>query len=167
MKSIRFRFLVAALAVVLGTAIAKSQTPGDAPPPPMHGYGHEFGMGDHMMGFFADYLNLSDAQQAQMKTIMQKEHPAMKTYFQQSRQIDQQLTHYVQGTFDEAKVRTLATQKAQLEVEMTVQRTRIHNELFQVLTADQQTKMKEMQARHEARMAKHMHGAPPAAPDQE
>jgi Spy/CpxP family protein refolding chaperone len=167
MKSIRFRFLVAFLAVLLGTAIAKSQAPGDAPPPPMHGHGHEFGMGDHMMGFFADYLNLSDAQQAQMKTIMQKEHPAMKPLFQQSRQIDQQLKQYVEGTFDEAKVRALATQKAQLEVEMTVQRTRIHNELFQVLTTDQQAKMKEMMARHEARMAKHMHGAPSAPPEQE
>jgi len=162
MKSIRFRLLIAGLAVLLGTAIAKSQTATDAlPPPPMHGHGHEFGMGEHM-GFFADYLNLSDAQQTQMKAILQKEHPTMKPLFQQSRQIEQQLHQYVEGTYDEAKVRALATQKAQVEVEMTVQKTRIHNELFQVLTADQQAKMKDLEARHEARMQKHMQHAPPA-----
>ena len=39
MKSIRFRLLIAAMAVLLGSAIAKSQTATDAPPPPpMHGH---------------------------------------------------------------------------------------------------------------------------------
>jgi len=53
-----------------------------------------------------------------------------------------------------------------VEVELTVQRTRIHNELFQVLTTDQQAKMKEFEARREARMQKHMQEAPPAPPEQ-
>jgi periplasmic protein CpxP/Spy len=170
MKSIRFRLLIAAVAVLLGTALAKSQTPADPPPPPMHGHGHEFGRGERMMGFFADYLDLSDAQRAQMKTIMQKEHPAMKPLFQQSHQIDLQLRQYAEGTYDEPKVRALAAQKAQVETELTVQKTRIHNELFQVLTADQQAKMKDFQARHEARMQKHMQEhmqeAPAAPPEQ-
>ena len=165
MKSIRFRLLIAAVAVLLGTAISKSQTTDAPPPPPMHG--HEFGMsGGHMMGFFADYLNLSDEQRAQMKAILHKEHPAMKPLFEQAHQIDLQLRLYAEGTYDEAKVRVLAAQKAQLEVEMTVQKTRIHNELFQVLTPDQQAKMKEMEARHEARMERHMQEAPPAPPEE-
>ena len=166
MKSIRFRLLIAVVAVLLGTAISKSQTT-DAPsppPPPMHG--HQFGMGEHMLGFFADYLNLSDEQQAQMKTILHKEHPAMKPLFEQAHQIDLQLRQYAEGTYDEAKVRALAAQKAQLETEMTVQKTRIHNELFQVLTPDQQAKMKEIEARHEARIERHMHNAPPAPPEE-
>ena len=37
MKSIRVRLLVAALAVLLGGAIAKSQTADATPPPPRHG----------------------------------------------------------------------------------------------------------------------------------
>ena len=75
MKSIRYRFLVAALAVMLGSALAKSQT-ADAPPPPsMHG--HEFGMEGHRMGFYAKYLNLTDDQKAQMKAVMHKERPTM------------------------------------------------------------------------------------------
>ena len=166
MKSFRFRFLMAALAVLLGAAIAKSQTAADAPPPPpVHGHG--FGMGEHMLDFFADYLNLSDTQQAQIKTILQKEHPAVKPLMHQSRLIEAQLRQYVTGTYDEAKVRALAAQKAQVEVELTVQRARIHNELFQVLTADQQAKMKEFLARRDARWQKHMRNAPPAPPEEQ
>jgi Spy/CpxP family protein refolding chaperone len=169
MKLIRFRLLIAAMAVLLGTTIAKSQTAADAPPPPpMHGHG-QWGMGgEHMMGFFAKRLDLTEAQQAQVKTIMQKEHPVMKPLFQQSRQIELQIRQYAEGTYDEAKVRALAAQQAQVQVELTVQKTRIHNELFQVLTPDQQAKMKEMEARHEARMhtAKHAHDAPPASPEE-
>jgi Spy/CpxP family protein refolding chaperone len=43
-----------------------------------------------------------------------------------------------------------------------VQETRIHNELFQLLTADQQAKMKEFEANREARMQQRIQNAPPA-----
>jgi protein CpxP len=169
MKSIRVRLLIAATAVLLGTALAQSQSADAAaapPPPPPHSRG-QWGMDVHMMGFFADYLNLTDAQQTQMKTVMQKEQPAMKPLFQQAHQVDQQLRQYVEGAYDEAKVQALASQKAQIEAQITVAQTRLHNELFQVLTPDQQGKMKEMEARHQARMAKHMQSAPPAPTDQQ
>jgi Spy/CpxP family protein refolding chaperone len=161
MKSFRFRLLVAAMAVLLASAIANSQTTTDAPPPPaMHEHG--YGMHGHEMGFFAKALNLTDDQKAQMKTIMQKEHPTMKPLFQQERQIDQQLRQYVEGPYDEAKVRALAAQKSQVETELTVAHTRIHNQMYQLLTADQQSKLKEMEANHQARMQKHMQEATPA-----
>jgi len=164
MKSIRFRLLIAAMAVLLSSVIAKSQTTTDAPPPPMHGHG--YGMHGQMMGFFGKALNLTDEQKAQMKTIMQKEHPSMKPLMQQQHLVDQQLRQYVEGAYDEAKVRTLATQKAQIQVELTVAQTRIHNQLYQLLTTDQQAKLKQMEANHEARMQRHMNQAPPAAPEQ-
>jgi periplasmic protein CpxP/Spy len=165
MKSIRFRLLTAVMAVLLGSAIAKSQTAADAPPP-MHDHGHEFGMHGDMMGFFSKALNLTDDQKTQMKAIMQKERPTMKPLMQQEHQIEQQLRQYVEGTYDDAKVRALAAQKSQVEVELTVAHTRVHNQMYQLLTADQQSKLKEMEANHEARMQKHMQEAPPAAPEQ-
>lgn len=164
MKSIRSRFLIAFLAVLLGTAIAKSQTAENAPPPPMHGHG--FGIEGHGMGFFAQKLNLTDDQKTQMKAIMQKEHPTMKPLHQQERQIEQQLRQYVGGTFDEAKVSALAAQKAQIQAQITVQETRIHNELYQLLTTDQKAQLKEMEANHEARMQRRMNQEPPASPEQ-
>ncbi|HUA15537.1 MAG TPA: Spy/CpxP family protein refolding chaperone [Verrucomicrobiae bacterium] len=170
MKSILTRLLMATMAVFLVTALAQSQTSDDnaAPPPPAYGHRH-FGMGAPMMERFASKLDLTDAQKAQMKTIMQKQRPAMKPLLQQSRAIDEQLRQYVEGTYDEAKVRTLATQKAQIEAELTVQRTRVHNELYQVLTPDQQTQLKQMEATHQARMQQRMQermNAAPPAPDQ-
>jgi len=164
MKSIRFRFLIAALAVLMGTAVTRAQSTDDAPPVhPMHG--HEFGMGGPMMGHWAKKLNLTDEQKTQMHAIMQKEHPTMKPLFQQERQIDLQLRQYVEGTFDAAKVQALAAQKAQIQVQLTVAQTRIHNELYQLLTADQQTQLKQMEANHEARMQQRMqqHQAPPSS----
>jgi Spy/CpxP family protein refolding chaperone len=101
-----------------------------------------------------------------MKAVMQKQHPVMKPLFEQQHQIDVQLRQYVEGTFDQTKVQALATQKAQVEAQITVQQTRIHNQLYQMLTADQQTKVKELEAQHEARMQQHMQQEPPAPPEE-
>ena len=165
MKSIRFRLLIAAMAVLLGSALAKSQTAADAPPPPpmhSHGYGAHY----HRMGFFGKALNLTDDQKTQMKAIMEKERPAMKPLHQQERTIDEQLRQYVEGNFDAAKVQALAAQKAQIQVELTVAETRIHNQWYQLLTPDQQAQLKQMRANHEARMNQHMQEAPPSPPEQ-
>src|SRR5947209_15210990 len=121
MKSIRIRLLVAAFAVLTASLVARSQTADEAPPAHMHG--HEFAGGEHMMGFFAKKLNLTDDQKAQMKAIMQKEHPTMKPLFQQEHQLDTQLRQYVEGNFDQAKVQALAQQKAQVQAQLTVQET--------------------------------------------
>lgn len=158
MKSLRFRFLIATLAVLLGSALMHAQSSDDAaavpaPPAHEHAWGGPHG---HMMGFFSKKLNLTDEQKTQMKTIMQKEHPAMKPLFQQSHQIDLQLRQYVEGNFDAAKVQALATQKAQIQVQLTVAQTKLHNELYQVLTSDQQAQLKQMEANHEARMQERM-----------
>jgi Spy/CpxP family protein refolding chaperone len=129
-------------------------------------HGHEFGM-FHMIGFFAKNLDLTDAQKAQMKDIVEKERPTLKPLMEQSHQVEQQLHQYEEGSYNEGKVRTLAAQQSKVELELTVQRTRIHNELYQVLTADQQSKLKELEAEHQARMQQHMQDGPPAPPSEE
>lgn len=165
MKSIRFRVLVAALAVLMGAALSKAQSTDTTTAPPMHR--HEMGMGEgHMMGFFAKYLDLTDAQRTQMKDVMHKEHATMKPLMQQEHQLDQQLRQYVEGTYEEAKVQALVSQQAQTLVQIKVQETRIHNELYQLLTPDQQAKMKEFEAKHEERMQKHMQRASENAPQE-
>ena len=164
MKSIRIRLLIAAMAVLIGSTIARSQTAEAVSAPPVRA--HAFGMGDGMR-FFSKQLNLTDDQKTQMKSILQKEHPAMKPLMQQQRQIDQQLRQYVEGTFDQEKVQALATQKAQIQAQMTVQETRIHNQLYQVLTTDQREQLKQLEAQRQQRMEQRMKQASPAATEQE
>jgi Spy/CpxP family protein refolding chaperone len=164
MNSIRFRFLLAALAVVLATTLAQSQTSDAAPPPPMHGP-DGFGM-HHMLDYFTKALNLTQDQQTQAKATIQKEMPTLKPLFQQEHQIQLQLRQYAEGTYDAAKVQALAQQKAQIQAQLTVQETRVHNELYQLLTPDQQTQLKQLQATHEARWQKHMQEAAPPPPEE-
>ena len=163
MRTIRYRLLAAAVAVLLGTALGKAQTAEDAPPPPPPG--HEFGMG-HMMQFWAKKLNLTDEQQTQMKAVLQKERPNLKPLMEQERQIDTQLRQYVEGTYDAAKVQALAAQKAPIHVQLEVAHTRIMNELYQLLTPDQRSQLKQMEANREARMQQHMGQEPPPPPEQ-
>jgi len=143
MKSIRFRFLVAALAVMLGAAIVNSQTADATAPPPMHGHGYGMeGHEGHMMGFFAKYLE-SDRRTAHPNERRHGERALHnETADAAGYQMDQQLKQYVEGTYDEAKVQALVSQQAQTLVQVKVQETRIHNELYQLLTPDQQAKMR-------------------------
>lgn len=164
MKTLRFRLLVASLAVLLATALAQSQTAADAPPPPPPGHGPGFGLGH--WGFFAKQLNLTDEQRAQMKATLQKEHPTIEPLFRQDHQIDLQLRQYAEGTFDADKVQALAAQKAQIQSQITVAETRIHGELYQLLTPEQQSQLKQLEAEHEARMQQHMQSGQ-APPDEE
>jgi len=118
-----------------------------------------------MMGLYAKYLNLTDDQRAQMKAVMEKERPTLKPLIQQIHQMEQQLKPYEEGTFDETKVQPLVAQQSQTMVQLKVEETRIHNELFQLLTPDQQTKMKQFEANRQARMQQHAQAAP--SPDEQ
>jgi periplasmic protein CpxP/Spy len=128
----------------------------------MHGRGGHGGFDfDHLLGFYSDYLDLSTAQQDQAKAIWAKEKSSLEPLMQQMHQ-NHQAMHALEatGTFDEAKTRALATQNAQTMIELQVQHARIKNELTQILTPDQKTKLQQFEAKREARMKDHM-GAPP------
>jgi periplasmic protein CpxP/Spy len=162
MRSIRFRVLVAAVAVLLGTALAKSQTSETAPPSaPMHG---PWMMGEHMLNHFAKVLNMTDDQQAQAKSVLQKEEPTLKALFQQQHQIDAQLHQNAEGTYDAKQVQTLAQQKAQIQQQMTIEETQLHHQLYQLLTPEQQTQLKQIEADRQARMQQHMEDGPAPPP---
>lgn len=136
MKLTRNKILVAAFAVLLIGAAALSQTVSRSGR--MWGQGSS---GGHMLGFFTHYLDLTDAQQAQIKTILEKEKPAIQPLLEQIGEGRKQLRVLEQSdTFDEAKVRALVAQNSQTINELIVQKTRIHSELFQVLTPEQKAK---------------------------
>ena len=97
---------------------------------------------------------------------MQKERPTLQPLFEQVHQMEQQLKPYEQGTYDAAKVQAAVAQQSQTLVQLKVEETRIHNELFQLLTPDQQSKLKEFEANRAARMQQRMQNAPPASSEE-
>ena len=146
----RFKVLTTILAVALCAAMAFSQTA--VKTGPGMGFG---GFGAHMLGFYADYLDLTDAQQAQVKDILAKEKPTIHPLIQQFAQAHQQMSQFEQaGTFDEAKVR--ASQQSLSMTELLVQKARIKSELMAVLTPEQKDKMAKLEARCAARLQKHL-----------
>lgn len=147
MKARSLKILAVAAVLVLGVAALAQGMHG--------GMDHEFG--GHMLHFFSDYLDLTSAQQDQVKAIMEKEKPAIQSAMQQMGQFHSQMrTLEEASTFDEAKVRALAVQQSQAMTEMIVEKARIKNEMLQVLTPDQKTKLAAFEAKHEQRMQHHM-----------
>ena len=141
---------IAALAIVLIAGIAIAQPHGGP-----HGGGDFFG--GPMLGFFTDYLDLSDAQQAQIKQIIAKEKPALQPLFKEEMQSHEQMMQLIEsGSFDEAKAQAIATQGAQLRAQLEVQHARIASEAYQVLTPDQKTKLAQFIAKRQQRFQQHM-----------
>jgi Spy/CpxP family protein refolding chaperone len=145
MKFVRSKMSLVALAIVLVTGVAIAQRPGGP-----HGGGDFFG--GPMLGFFSDYLDLTDAQQAQIKAIIAKEKPALKPLFEQEMQSHEQMLQLIQSsTFDEAKATAIANQAAQIHAQLEVQHALIASQAYQVLTADQKTKLAQFIAKREQR----------------
>jgi protein CpxP len=146
MKSTRTRILTIGAAVMLVVAAAIAQGPHHGGP------GGEF---HHLLR----QLNLTADQHAQVKAIFQKEKPAMEPLMQQMRQNhDSMKALEAAGPFDEAKVTALATQNSQTMIQLQVEHERVKSEILAILTADQKTKLAQLEAEHEAHMGQH---APP------
>lgn len=150
MKSTHIRILTIGAAVLLVAAAAIAEG--------RHGYGGRGGF-RHML----KQLDLTSAQQEQVKAIWTKEKPTLQPLMQQLRQNHSAMNALVaSGPFDEAKTTALATQNSQTIIQLQVEHARIKSEIMQILTADQKAKLAQMEANREARMSKH---APPPPAD--
>jgi len=123
------------------------------------------GMGHHGwsgpgpgMAFLGRELNLTDAQKAQVKTIMQANHANMKTVMQQMAENRKALlAATANGAYDPVKIQALANQQAQLQATMIVQREAVQHQIYtQVLTADQQAKAEQLRTEEINRITEHM-----------
>ena len=122
------------------------------------GPGPHGGFGGPGMGFALHELNLTDAQKAQVKQIMQANHASMKTVMQQVEQNRLALLNATaNGAYDAAKIQALATQQAQLEAVMIANRESVQHQIYtQVLTADQQAKAEQMRSNEINRITEHL-----------
>jgi protein CpxP len=86
-------------------------------------------------------LNLTEAQQAQVKDIMEKQKPQREARWKELRESHQALREASRGeNYDAAKVRELASKQAQLKAEMTVQRIETMHQVYALLTPEQKQK---------------------------
>jgi Spy/CpxP family protein refolding chaperone len=148
--------VVLVLTVVAAIAVAQGMRRGH-----MRGAGM---FGGPMLGYYIHKLDLSDAQQAQVKAIMAREKPAIQPLMLQMAQGHAQLREQVMnGNFDEAKVRELASQQSQAMTELIVQYARTGSEMVQVLTPEQKTKLAALMSAREQRFMNRMQGVSPEA----
>lgn len=142
-------FIIPAILMALAAGVATSalaQRPGK-------GFGHHHGW---MLKSMAKQLNLTDAQQTQIKDIMSAERTKMKPLMQQMRQNQQAQDATANGTFDENQARTFATKQAQIMTDLMVEKQRMRSQVYAVLTPEQRQKaqqlMQERQQHRQERM---------------
>jgi Spy/CpxP family protein refolding chaperone len=149
-----------ALAAALMLSVAAVAQHG-GPPPGGHARRGPGGHGKHggMLGHLTRELNLTDAQQAQVKQITDS--------FQEStRSLHEQLSKsggggpfeaLKDGAFDEAAVRAAAQARANLHVEMEVAHARMMWQVYSILTVEQKAKL----AEHRRQFEQHHRQQPP------
>jgi len=125
-----------------------------------HGHGHGHGMaGQRGMGNgLLRGLDLSEAQRDKVFAVMHANAPAMREQGKVLRATRGELQKLALSTdYDEAKVKALSERNAQAIATMSELRARGMNEIFRVLTPEQQAKVFERQARWEQRGAARPH----------
>jgi len=144
------------MVAVSGALVAKAGAvgpgaPGEPPAAAGEGRGH-----GGMLKMMSEVLELSDAQQSQIKEIFAAGHEAMRPYHEQVRETRKQIRELaLAGTFNEARVRELAEQSSQARIELMVGKARIHSQVNAVLTPDQQKLAKKLRPLFEGRRGHH------------
>jgi periplasmic protein CpxP/Spy len=154
--------LMSAGAVFSLASAADTPTTAAAPQPGApHGWQHR-----HHHGFFKA-LNLSDAQKASIKAIMQTNGPQMKSLHEQLHANQLKLRHTQPNDPNYSNVVSqTASANAPLHQQIDTLKATIRQEIFAKLTPAQQTQLQALEAqaeaRHAARAAERSAGATPA-----
>ena len=150
---------VALAAALMLTAAAFAQHgPGGPGGPGRHG--GPGGPGGSLLGHFSQVLNLTDAQQTQIKQLEDSFKESTKGLHEQLGKAGPggQFEALNGGAFDEAAVRAAAQARANLHVELEVAHARFFSQVYAVLTAEQKAKLAEL---HKQRQERHGPGTPP------
>ena len=155
--------LVTLLASTLGLGAAAAVQANDTSSGNGQGYSKHEGGGKHFgkrggkrggmkMGRIAKKLNLTEAQQAQIKSFraaQKEQHQALRTQKQalrtEMKALDSTSTDY------QSQVAVIADKKANLERQSFIQRSQSRQQFESVLTAEQRTTLKEMKESRKSR----------------
>ncbi|CAN5345967.1 CpxP family protein [soil metagenome] len=139
MKKIIFA-VVAVLSLSLGAIFVFAQRGGGE-------FGRGFGRHEgFMFGRIFKQLDLSDEQKTQIKQIMDTQKSKVQPIFEAMKENRQKLQDLTKdGNFDETQVKTLADEQGSLSALLIVEKERTKSQIFQILTAEQREKAKQMQ----------------------
>jgi periplasmic protein CpxP/Spy len=139
MKRFRSLTLTAVLAVLLaGAAYAQAPGPGGRGRGP-DGFGRE-------MGLPLRALNLTDAQEQQIRTLIQQSRQQNRAAFERLRTaMDAQRKAAATIPVNEALIRSTTQDLVEAQTEVAIQRARVQTEIFGLLTPEQQAEAKKLQ----------------------
>jgi len=112
------------------------------------GFGHWHG---RMVQHMTRELNLSDAQQTQIKNIMADERARTAPLSEKLRQNQQAQVVKADGSFDDTQVRAFANNQAQIMRDLIIEKERTKSQIYSVLTPDQRQKALQFIQQHEQR----------------
>ena len=119
------------------------------------------GRGGFAAGFALGQLDLSDAQKQQVRDIMQRDREQMRSTMQRLDQAMQaQRAAINQVPVNEQAVRAAAAQVATVQADLAVAQARVHADIWNILTPEQQTKAKELEQQAQARARERQQRAP-------
>jgi protein CpxP len=149
MNRFRSLTLTAALALLLagGAAMAQGQGPGDR-----RGRGPGGRDGGPGAGLPLRALNLTDAQQEQVRTLTQQYRTQNRTAAERLRTaLDAQRKAVSTTPVNEQLIRSTTQDLAEAQTEMAIHQARLRSEIFGLLTPEQQAEAKKVQAERESR----------------
>lgn len=116
---------------------------------------------DRMVSRMTRHLELTDAQQAQVKVILEAERGKVAPLLAEAGRNRRQLRDATaSGKFDETQVRSLAVQQAQTMTEVIIERERIKAKIYnEVLTAEQRNQADQLLERMPTRFGRFQEGA--------
>ncbi|HZS09685.1 MAG TPA: Spy/CpxP family protein refolding chaperone [Blastocatellia bacterium] len=127
--------------VTIGQQGPGGRGPGGGPPGPGGPRGGPGGPEFHLFS----QLDLTAAQQEQIKSLHEAERTAAQPIHEQLRQIHEELLGATKdGAFEEAAVRAIAAREAQASVELTVLHLKTQAAIYNVLTAEQKAKLAQL-----------------------
>lgn len=140
---------LAALLVVVGIAALGQSMEGNG------GHWHRGGFLNRRIAHLTRALDLTDAQQQEVKSLVEAQRPALKGMMQQLVSERQQMLAATQnGQFDQSKVQAIASQQGQTLANLIVARQELRSKIYSLLTPEQRTKFDQMQQRRLEHMQK-------------
>jgi periplasmic protein CpxP/Spy len=155
---------LAAGALLSAGAVFSLASAADTPTTPAPAEGGPHGWHHHHHHGFLRQLNLTDAQKASIKTIMQTNGPQLKSLHEQlySNSLKLRQTQPTDPNYSNL-VSQAAAANAPVHSQIDTLKATIRQEIFGKLTQAQQTQLQTLEAQAEARHAAHAAGtAPPA-----